>query len=86
MITDSPSLNIHTYHVSIAAPPALFREHRYAQLLVSIYLTHLLDVQWQDYDNSLLSELQLPEFLLHSAISKHIHTLTLHYAGLMCSV
>ena len=31
---------------------------------------HLLDLEWQDYDHALLAELQLPEFLLHSAISE----------------
>ena len=28
-------------------------------------------MQWQEYDNALLSELQLPEFLLHSAIGSY---------------
>ena len=40
------------------------------QTLVSTYLLHLLDCQWQDYDFTLISDLQLPEFLIHSAVSK----------------
>ena len=47
-------------------PPS---EHSLAHLLVSIYITHLLDMEWQDYDNALLSELRLPEFLLQAAFS-----------------
>lgn len=37
---------------------------------MSTCLVHLLDLEWQDYDHALLAELQLPEFLLHSAISE----------------
>ena len=36
-------------------------------------------MQWQEYDNALLSELQLPEFLLHSAIGSYTPThISLH--------
>ena len=46
-------------------------------MLVLLYTTHLLDFEWQDYDNSLLAELQLPEFYFENAISKtHTHTHT----------
>eukprot|EP00731_Ephydatia_muelleri_P019637 Em0012g462a len=39
-----------------------------SQSLVSTYLLHLLDYQWQNYDCTLISDLQLPEFLLQTAI------------------
>ena len=59
-------------HLSVIMPYTLIsREHSFSHLLVSICLTHLLDFEWQDYDNSLLSELQLPEFLLQTAISMY---------------
>ena len=48
-------------------------------MLVGIVTCHLLDFQWQGYDNHLLSDLQLSDFLLQSAISKtdtlHVHVL-----------
>ena len=45
-------------------------DHKTSQILVSSYLLHLLDCQWQDYDFTLISDLQLPEFLIRSAVSK----------------
>ena len=46
------------------------RIHYLARHLVSVCFVHLVDCEWQDYDITLLSELQLPEFLLQSAISE----------------
>lgn len=58
-------------HTALATPSG--REHSFARLLVSLYLVHLLDCEWQGYDYTLLSELQLPDFLFQSAISEHSH-------------
>ena len=49
------------------------------QTLVSTYLLHLLDCQWQDYDFTLISDLQLPEFLIHTAVSKFNAVSIFHY-------
>ena len=37
--------------------------------LVKSYLLHLLDVDWQDYDNSFILEQELPELFLETAIT-----------------
>lgn len=59
---------IHSANVTSSNP--LHREYSRARLLVSIITCHLLDFQWQDYDHRLLADIQLPDFLLQSAISK----------------
>jgi len=35
-----------------------------------VYLVHLLDFEWQEYDHTLLNELQLPEFFYTCSVSK----------------
>jgi hypothetical protein len=47
-------------------PPSV--EYSRARLLVNIITCHLLDVQWQNYDHLLLTDLQISDFLLQSAI------------------
>ena len=37
--------------------------------LVKSYLLHLLDIDWQDYDNSFILEQELPELFLETAIT-----------------
>lgn len=37
--------------------------------LVKSYLLHLLDVDWQDYDNSFILEQELPELFLETAVT-----------------
>lgn len=50
----------------------LFRDHTFSRLLVLLYLLHLLDFNWQDYDHTLLKEMNLPELYLNSAISESV--------------
>ncbi|CAI8006132.1 Zinc finger ZZ-type and EF-hand domain-containing protein 1 [Geodia barretti] len=47
-------------------PPSV--EYSRARLLVNIITCHLLDVQWQNYDHLLLTDLQISDFLFQSAI------------------
>ncbi|XP_064406559.1 zinc finger ZZ-type and EF-hand domain-containing protein 1-like isoform X2 [Halichondria panicea] len=44
------------------------KEHSFSRSLVLLFVCHLLDFDWQDYDHALLSELQLPEFLFSNAV------------------
>ena len=46
------------------------RDHEFARLLVLVYLLHLLDFDWQDYDHALLNELNLTELYVSNAISE----------------
>ena len=41
-----------------------------SRMMMLVYLVHLLDFEWQEYDHTLLNELELPEFLYHSSVSK----------------
>ena len=58
------------------------RDHTFSRLLILLYLLHLLDFTWQDYDHTLLNELNLPELYLTSAISTLSHTLATPHAHL----
>ena len=68
--------NDHNYRVQRSqCPPPPHpppREYSYVVLLVRLYLLHLLDVAWQEYDNTLLSELQLADLFLETAISERL--------------
>ena len=44
-----------------------------AEEVVRVVFCHLMDMSWQDYDHLLIRDMQLPEYLFETTISKCGH-------------